>query len=92
MGSFPAEIWTQIFDLAADEDVIFQYGLPTTVAESAWYKNGQDKWVLRSPAEALNLVQRRSYKTKKVRYKLSNAIRLRMEGLNESGPGSMLEV
>lgn len=68
MDRFPAEIWAQIFDLAADEDVIFQYGLPTTMAESAWYKHGVDQWMLRSPAEALNLVQRRSYKTKKVRY------------------------
>jgi hypothetical protein len=70
MDRFPAEIWTQIFDLAADEDVIFQYGLPTSMAESAWYKNGLDQWLLRSPADALNLVQRRSYKTKKVRYLL----------------------
>ena len=68
MDRLPAEIWAQIFDLAADEDVIFQYGLPTTMAESAWYKNGLDQWTLRSPAEAVNLVQRRSYKTKKVCY------------------------
>jgi hypothetical protein len=67
MEFVPAEIWTQIFDLAADEDVIFQYGLPTTMAESAWYRNALNEWILRSPGEALNLVQKRSYKTKKVR-------------------------
>jgi hypothetical protein len=67
MEFVPAEIWTQIFNLAADEDVIFQYGLPTTMAESAWYKSALNEWVLRSPGEALNLVQMRSYKTKKVR-------------------------
>jgi hypothetical protein len=64
--SLPAEIWVQIFNLAADEDVIFQYGLPTVMAESAWVKNVFDKWSLRRPSEALNVVQRRSYTTKKV--------------------------
>jgi hypothetical protein len=63
----PAEIWTHIFDLAADEDVIFQYALPTSMAESAWFKTFLGEWTLRSPQEALNLIQRRSYATKKVR-------------------------
>lgn len=63
----PEEIWAQIFDQAADEDVIFQYGLPTTMAESAWVKNAFGQWMLRRPSEALNSVQRRSYSTKKVR-------------------------
>ncbi|KAF9479495.1 hypothetical protein BDN70DRAFT_690771 [Pholiota conissans] len=62
----PAEIWTQIFDLAADEDILFQPGIPTVMAESAWYKDRiLDQWRLRSPGEALNLLQRRSYATKK---------------------------
>ncbi|KAJ3776106.1 hypothetical protein FB446DRAFT_763079 [Lentinula raphanica] len=61
----PDEIMTQIFDLAADEDVIFQYGLPTVMAESAWFKNAMDEWALRSPQEAINSIQRRSYATKK---------------------------
>jgi hypothetical protein len=65
--ALPAEIWTHIFDLAADEDVIFQYALPTSMAESAWFKNFFGEWGLRSPQEALNLIQRRSYATKKVR-------------------------
>ena len=61
----PSEIWTQIFDLAADEDLIFQYGLPTSMAESAWFKSVIEEWALRTPQEALNLIQRRSYATKK---------------------------
>lgn len=61
----PSEIWTQIFDLAADEDLIFRYGLPTSMAESAWFKSVIEEWALRTPQEALNLIQRRSYATKK---------------------------
>ncbi|KAJ4477155.1 hypothetical protein J3R30DRAFT_3290820 [Lentinula aciculospora] len=61
----PDEILTQIFDLAADEDVIFQYGLPTVMAEAAWFKNALGEWALRSPQDAVNIVQRRSYATKK---------------------------
>ncbi|KAF8198534.1 hypothetical protein BJ912DRAFT_951753 [Pholiota molesta] len=62
----PAEIWTQIFDLAADEDILFQPGIPTIMVESAWYKDIIiDQWRLRSPGEAMNLLQRRSYATKK---------------------------
>lgn len=67
-GNFdlPDEIWTHIFDLAADEDLIFQYGLPTSMAESAWFRSIITQWTLRTPQEALNLIQRRSYATKKV--------------------------
>ncbi|KAJ7481336.1 hypothetical protein B0H11DRAFT_2157741 [Mycena galericulata] len=65
MPDLPAELWTQVFDLAADEDVILQHGLPTSMAESAWFKDFFGEWALRSPADALNLVQRRSYATKK---------------------------
>ncbi|KAJ7463470.1 hypothetical protein B0H11DRAFT_1815486 [Mycena galericulata] len=65
MPDLPAELWSQVFDLAADEDVIFQHGLPTSMAESAWFKDFFGEWTLRSPADALNLVQRRSYATKK---------------------------
>ncbi|KAF8189536.1 hypothetical protein K438DRAFT_1722182 [Mycena galopus ATCC 62051] len=65
MVDLPAELWTQVFDLAADEDVIFQHGLPTTMAESVWYKDFFGDWALRSPQDALDLVQRRSYATKK---------------------------
>lgn len=62
----PDEILTEIFDLAADEDVIFQYGLPTVMAEAAWFRNVMGEWALRSPREAINTIQRRSYATKKV--------------------------
>ncbi|KAJ6613510.1 hypothetical protein B0H10DRAFT_2222157 [Mycena sp. CBHHK59/15] len=65
MPALPAELWTQVFDLAADEDVIFQYGIPGVMAESAWFKNVFEEWVLRPPQDALHLVQRRSYATKK---------------------------
>ncbi|KDR66534.1 hypothetical protein GALMADRAFT_80689 [Galerina marginata CBS 339.88] len=65
LADLPAEIWTQIFDLAADEDILFQQGIPTVMAESAWYKNVVGMWNLRTPQEALNMLQRRSYATKK---------------------------
>ncbi|KAH0582119.1 hypothetical protein J132_08013 [Termitomyces sp. J132] len=61
----PSEIWTQIFDIAADEDVIFQYGLPTMMSESTWVKGFASKWALRRPSDTLNFIQRRSYATKK---------------------------
>ncbi|KAJ7260379.1 hypothetical protein B0H12DRAFT_1014155 [Mycena haematopus] len=65
MVDLPTELWTHVFDLAADEDVIFQHGLRTTMAESAWVKDFFGEWALRSPQDELNLVQRRSYATKK---------------------------
>ncbi|KAJ6467818.1 hypothetical protein C8R45DRAFT_1063967 [Mycena sanguinolenta] len=65
MIDLPAELWTQVFDLAADENVIFQHGLPTTMEECAWTKNFYGEWTLRTPQDELNLVQRRSYATKK---------------------------
>lgn len=73
--SLPAEIWTQIFGLAADEDILFQPGFPTSLAESAWCRdywkfrldvNDPSEWNLRSPEQALDILQKRSYATKKV--------------------------
>ena len=69
----PAEIWIQIFYLAADEDIIIQHGLPTVLAESAWYKDGVE-WKLRSPQEAMEMLQRRSYAMKKVNLPLSSLL------------------
>lgn len=66
MLDLPGELWTHVFDLAADEDVIFQHGLPISMAESAWFKDFWGEWALRSPQDALVLVQTRSYATKKV--------------------------
>lgn len=70
----PAEIWARIFDLAADDDILFRPGIPTTLAESAWCKDdrktyltrGNPEWALRSPEQAMDVLQRRSYSTKKV--------------------------
>ncbi|TFK20786.1 hypothetical protein FA15DRAFT_673188 [Coprinopsis marcescibilis] len=61
----PSEVWTEIFTLAADEDLIFQYALPTCMADSSWFKHVTGNWALRSPQEAVNLLMRRSYRTKK---------------------------
>jgi hypothetical protein len=74
----PPEIWSQIFDLAADEDILFHPGIPTAMAESAWYKDIIiNEWRLRSPREAMNILQRRSYATKKVYSRfVRNSIRL----------------
>ncbi|KAG6852987.1 hypothetical protein C0991_007703 [Blastosporella zonata] len=68
----PAEIWGHIFDIAADEDVIFQYGLPTMLSESIWVKGYASKWALRRPTDTLNFVQRSSYATKKVIWALDS--------------------
>ncbi|PPR03726.1 hypothetical protein CVT24_007374, partial [Panaeolus cyanescens] len=81
--SLPSEILTQIFDAASDEDIIFQPGLCTSLAESVWYKSklfstnineggsrgdGRERWSgewrLRSPQEAMNMIQRRAGVTK----------------------------
>lgn len=62
----PAEVLTQIFALATDEDLIFQYALPTSLANSSWFRHFNGDWALRPPEEAGNLLMRRSYKTKKV--------------------------
>jgi len=72
--SLPAEIWARIFDLAADDDMLFRPGIPTSLAESAWCKDdrktylnrGNPEWTLRSPEQAMDFLQRRSYSTKKV--------------------------
>jgi hypothetical protein len=73
--ALPSEIWTQIFHLAADEDEIFRYELPISLDTSVWARNTiKDKlpqsdiqdWTLKTPSDALNFLQRRSYATKKV--------------------------
>ncbi|TEB38425.1 hypothetical protein FA13DRAFT_1620823 [Coprinellus micaceus] len=61
----PAEVLTQIFSLASDEDLLFQYALPTSLANSSWFKHISGEWALRTPQEAGNILMRRSYKTKK---------------------------
>lgn len=67
----PDEVWRRIFDLAADEDIFFQYALPTNMAEWAWFKVPHfTGWQLRSPLGAIDAIQRRSYATKKVRLTL----------------------
>ncbi|KAJ3573805.1 hypothetical protein NP233_g2190 [Leucocoprinus birnbaumii] len=61
----PAEILAQIFDLAADDDLILQYGIQTSFSVYAWHKAFHGGWQLRSSREALNYIQKRSYFTKK---------------------------
>ncbi|EIW77427.1 hypothetical protein CONPUDRAFT_168355 [Coniophora puteana RWD-64-598 SS2] len=61
----PPELWSHIFDIAADEDVIFFPGLPTKMSQSSWYKHVAGRWKLRTPQDAINIIQRRSYFTKK---------------------------
>ncbi|KAJ7469698.1 hypothetical protein FB451DRAFT_1476595 [Mycena latifolia] len=55
MPDLPSEVWTQVFDLAADEDLIFEYGLPTTMSESEWFEDYFGDWALRSPQDVLDL-------------------------------------
>ncbi|KIY73853.1 hypothetical protein CYLTODRAFT_485000 [Cylindrobasidium torrendii FP15055 ss-10] len=65
MIELPDEILSFIFILASDEDLLFNHGLPTTMSTSAWFKNAIGNWTLRQPSEALNVLQRRSYSTKR---------------------------
>lgn len=69
----PAEIWTRIFDLAADDDILFRPGIPTSLAESAWCQGyyigsggSAPEWKLRSPEQAMDILQKRSFATKQV--------------------------
>ena len=74
--ALPAEVWARIFHLAADDDILFRPGIPTSLAESAWCKDQWQscrdgggsgvEWNLRSPERAMDILQRRSYSTKKV--------------------------
>jgi hypothetical protein len=67
INDLPEEILNSIFDLAADENIIFDKELPTVFSTSSWFWSILgEKWMLRTPQESLNLRQRRSYATKKV--------------------------
>ncbi|KAG9311502.1 hypothetical protein JVU11DRAFT_7702 [Chiua virens] len=61
----PPELWSYIFDLAADEDTIFYPGLQTSMAPSTWSKSPWDGWTVRTPQDTITIIQRRSYATKK---------------------------
>ena len=61
----PPELWSNIFDLAADEDVIFYPGLPTSMTQSTWSRAVFGEWKVRTPQDTANIIQRRSYATKK---------------------------
>ena len=63
----PPELWSHIFDLAADEDTIFYPGLQTSMAQSTWSKSPWGGWTVRTPQDTISTIQRRSYATKKVR-------------------------
>ena len=59
----PSEIWSQIFDLAADEDILFRPGIPTAMAESAWYKDIIiNEWRLRSRGYGYSSAEELCYK------------------------------
>ncbi|KAH7908860.1 hypothetical protein BJ138DRAFT_1011934 [Hygrophoropsis aurantiaca] len=62
----PPELWSHIFALAADEDVLFSPLLPTSFAPSTWTRHifTHDN-TLRTPHDALCILQRRNYHTKK---------------------------
>ncbi|OJA21318.1 hypothetical protein AZE42_03878 [Rhizopogon vesiculosus] len=64
-NSLPRELWSHIFDLAADEDTIFYPGLPTSMTQSSWARSLITDWQLRTPQDTINMIQRRAYATKK---------------------------
>lgn len=60
--SVPAEILVQIFELAIDDDGLFDHTLPTFMSESCWELDRyEDNWTLISPANALHRKQQRTY-------------------------------
>ncbi|KAK1227084.1 hypothetical protein PQX77_009917 [Marasmius sp. AFHP31] len=64
----PDELWIQIFEMALEEDILLQPVLPTSGSEYAWYIDDSKKekeWALRSPQEALALVQKENWDTKR---------------------------
>ncbi|KAJ7075278.1 hypothetical protein B0H15DRAFT_916981 [Mycena belliarum] len=70
MPDLPSELWTQIFDLAADQALILQHRLPTAMSGlEHFHQNNLGGWSTGWSAESmqqqLNWVQRRSYRTKK---------------------------
>jgi hypothetical protein len=70
--SLPPELWSHIFGLAADEDTIFYPGLPTSMTQSSWARSLVTNWQLRTPRDSINMLQRRSYATKKVSHITKN--------------------
>ncbi len=72
--SLPAEIWTRIFNSAADSDILFLPGIPPSLVESVWsqdhlkayFGGGDPTWSLQSPEQVMDILQRRSYATKKI--------------------------
>lgn len=65
--SVPAEILVQIFELAIDDDGLFDHTLPTFMSESCWELDRyEDNWTLVSPANALHRKQQRTYAAIKV--------------------------
>ncbi|KAJ7075275.1 hypothetical protein B0H15DRAFT_792003 [Mycena belliarum] len=65
MPDLPSELWTQIFDLAADEALILQHRLPTSMSGLKHFQNNLSGFPAESLQDELNRVQRRSYRTKK---------------------------
>ncbi|KAH9950458.1 hypothetical protein B0H21DRAFT_706340 [Amylocystis lapponica] len=63
--ALPAELWIHIFNYAVEDEPLFQHVLPTSLAESTWFKMVYGDWALRAPNESQNLAQRRSYSIKK---------------------------
>ena len=61
----PDELWQSIFRHAVDDSLSEHRWQPTIMAECAWFNNGLDEWKLRRPEQAIELLQRRDYRTKK---------------------------
>jgi hypothetical protein len=64
--TLPSELWTDIFDLATTEDdILFSHDLPNSMDKSEWFQTLYGHWILRSPQELTNSLQRKGYLTKK---------------------------
>lgn len=63
--ALPSELWQSIFELTTDDEAILRHEFPMAMACSEWFRQIYGPWILRSPQEVLNSLQRKGYATKK---------------------------
>ncbi|KZT05927.1 uncharacterized protein LAESUDRAFT_654509 [Laetiporus sulphureus 93-53] len=64
----PIELLLHIFELAVENESLFDHALPTSMVESSWVKSETYhgcRWWLKSPQESLDAMQKMSYYTAK---------------------------
>ena len=54
----PAELWIQVFQYALADYRVDRTTLPTALSQSWWSKSPNNKWILRTPLDALSVEHR----------------------------------